>query len=143
MLISEIMTRNVQTIPPNSTLREAARMMRDLDVGGLPVCDGDRLVGFITDRDIVVRAIAEGEDPDTCRIADVMTAEVVWCYEDADVEEAGRLMEERQVRRLAVVDRNKRLVGILSLGDLAVEVEDEDFAGEILEQVSEPSHPTL
>ena len=142
MQISEIMTRNVQVIPPDATLLDAARMMRDLDVGGLPVCDGDRLTGFVTDRDIVVRAIAEGESPDQCKVSDVMSDEIVWCYEDVDVEEAGRLMQERQVRRLAVLDRQKRLVGILSLGDLAVEGEDEEFAGEVLEQVSEPPQPS-
>lgn len=140
MQISDIMTRNVQVIAPESTLDEAARMMRDLDVGGLPVCSQDRLAGFITDRDIVVRAIAEGESPESCKVSDVMSSQLVWCYEDSDVEEAGKLMEEKQVRRLAVVDRNKKLVGILSLGDLAVEGQDDDFAGEVLEQVSEPTH---
>jgi CBS domain-containing protein len=138
MELREIMTRNVQVIAPDATLRDAARMMKDLDFGGIPVCDGDRLTGFVTDRDIVIRAVAEGEDPSTCKVADVMSDKLVWCFEDEDVEEAGRLMEEKQVRRLAVVDRNKKLVGILSLGDLAVEGEDEDFAGEVLEQVSEP-----
>lgn len=140
MQISDIMTRNVQVIAPESTLDEAARMMRDLDIGGLPVCSQDRLAGFITDRDIVVRAIAEGESPESCKVSDVMSSQLVWCYEDSDVEEAGKLMEEKQVRRLAVVDRNKKLVGILSLGDLAVEGQDDDFAGEVLEQVSEPTH---
>ena len=128
-------------IAPDANLRDAARMMKDLDIGGLPVCENDRLRGFVTDRDIVVRAVAEGRDPASCKVSDAMSDQLVWCFEDSDVEEAGRLMEEKQVRRLAVLDQNKRLVGILSLGDLAVEGEDEDFAGEVLEQVSEPSHP--
>ncbi|WP_373046807.1 CBS domain-containing protein [Vulgatibacter sp.] len=142
MELKEIMTRNVQVIAPDATARDAARMMKNLDVGGIPVCDGDRLRGFVTDRDIVVRAVAEGQDPSSCTVADVMTDKIIWCYEDSDVEEAGRIMQENKVRRLAVVDRNKRLVGILSLGDLAVEGEDEDFAGEVLETVSEPAQPS-
>jgi len=140
MEIREIMTREVQVIDADANLRDAAQMMRDLDVGGLPVCENDRLRGFVTDRDIVVRAIAEGKDPAACTVGEVMTGKLIWCFEDADVEEAGRLMEENQVRRLVVLDRDKRLAGIVSLGDLAVEAEDEEFAGEVLEQVSEPLH---
>lgn len=140
MELKEIMTRNVQVIDPGISLREAARMMKDLDIGAIPVCDGDRLRGFITDRDITVRAVAEGEDPSTCKVSDVMTDRVFWCFENDDVEKAGELMREKQIRRLAVLDQNKRLVGIVSLGDLAVEGEDEDYAGEVLEAVSEPTH---
>jgi CBS domain-containing protein len=142
MQIKEIMTRNVQVIAPNANLRDAARMMKDLDVGGIPVCDGDRLQGFVTDRDITIRAVAEGQDPSNCKVSDVMSKGIAWCFEDSDVEEAGRVMEEKQVRRLAVLDSNKRLVGIVSLGDLALESEDEDFTGEVLERVSEPAGTT-
>lgn len=138
MKVEEVMTRDVQVIQPDAALTDAARMMRDLDVGGLPVCDGERLLGFLTDRDITVRAIAEGEDPATCKVGDVMSSPIQWCYAEDDVEEAGRRMREKQIRRLAVLDGNKRLVGIVSLGDLAVEAEDEEFAGEVLEGVSEP-----
>ena len=137
MQLKEVMTRDVQVVEPDATLRDVARLMKDLDVGGIPVCAGDRLQGFITDRDIAIRAIAEGQDPSTCKVADVMSDKIYWCYEDNDVEEAGQLMREKQVRRLAVLDRDKKLVGIVSLGDLAVEAEDESYAGEVLEGVSE------
>jgi len=137
--LDEIMTRNVQVIPPDATLQGAARMMRDLDVGGLPVCDGERLTGFLTDRDIAIRAVAEGQDPATCNVADVMTTRLHWCYADEDVEKAAKLMKEHQIRRLMVLDRDKMLCGIVSLGDLAVEGEDDEFAGEVLESISEPS----
>ncbi len=142
MQLKEIMTRNVQVIAPDANLRDAARLMKDLDVGGIPVCDGDRLQGFVTDRDITIRAVAEGKDPSNCKVSDVMSKGIAWCFEDSDVEEAGRVMEEKQVRRLAVLDQNKRLVGIVSLGDLALESEDEDFTGEVLERVSEPAGTT-
>jgi CBS domain-containing protein len=132
------MTRGVQCIGPNATLQEAAARMKSLDVGPLPVCDNDRLVGMITDRDITVRATAEGDAPTDIRVRDVMTPEVVYCFEDALVEDAALLMQQRQVRRLLVLNRDKRLVGIVSLGDLAVETGDEELAGVTLEAVSEP-----
>jgi CBS domain-containing protein len=114
--------------------------MRDLDVGPLPVCgDYDRLVGMLTDRDIAVRAIAEGKDPRNGKVSDAMTPEIVYCFQDDDIGEASQLMKENQVRRLVGLDRNKRLVGILSLGDLAVESRDDELAGATLEAVSEPA----
>ena len=116
--------------------------MRDLDVGPLPVCgDDDRLAGMVTDRDIAVRAVAEGWDPTAKRVRDVMSEEVVYCFEDQAVEDAARLMRENQIRRLVVLNRDKRLVGIVSLGDLAVETGDEELAGRTLEEVSEPAVP--
>jgi CBS domain-containing protein len=133
------MTPGVECIPPDSTLQDAARKMQALDVGPLPVCDHDRLAGMLTDRDIVVRAVAEGRDPGSTRVRDVMTPEVVYCFEDQDVQEAARLMEQKQVRRLLVLNRDKRLVGIVSLGDLAVETGDEKLVGRTLEQVSLPT----
>ena len=133
------MTRNAQVIEPDANLQEAARQMKNLDVGGLPVCDGDKLRGFVTDRDITIRAVAEGQDPATCKVSDVMSKELHWCYADEDVEKAAKLMKDNQIRRLLVLDRNKRLCGIVSLGDLAVEGEDDEFAGEVLESVSEPT----
>jgi len=113
--------------------------MKDLDVGPLPVCEGDRLVGMVTDRDITVRAVAEGCDSRTTTVRDVMTSDVVYCFENQDVEEAARLMKEHQVRRLIVLSRDKRLVGIVSLGDLAVETGDEHLTGRTLEEVSLPT----
>jgi CBS domain-containing protein len=112
--------------------------MKNLNVGALPVCDNDRLVGLLTDRDITVRAVTEGYDTMTTIVKDVMTPEVLYCFEDQDVQEAAQLMREHQVRRLVVLNRDKRLVGILSLGDLAVETGDEKLAGKTLEYVSLP-----
>src|SRR3954468_16285117 len=142
MQVKEVMTRGAECTRPSATLQEAARKMRDLDVGPLPVCgDNDRLVGMLTDRDITVRAVAEGQDPKTARVEDVMTPDVTYCFEDQDVAEAARLMEEKQIRRLVVLNRDKRLVGIVSLGDLAVKTGDKEVSGAALGQVSEPAEP--
>jgi CBS domain-containing protein len=139
MKVKDVMTKGAECVRPANSLVEAAQKMKNLDVGPLPVCgDNDRLVGMITDRDITVRAVAEACDPRTTTVKDVMTPDVVYCFEDQDVEEAARLMKEHQIRRLVVLNRDKRLVGIVSLGDLAVETGDEKLAGETLEQVSEP-----
>ena len=141
MFVRDIMTQGVECVRPDTTIEEAARKMRDLDVGPLPVCgDDDRLAGMLTDRDITVRAIAEGKDPRTTQVCDIMTPEIVYCYEDQDVTEAAKLMETKQIRRLVVLDRNKRLVGIVSLGDLAVKTHNQELAGEAVEAISEPVH---
>ena len=141
MRVSEVMTQGVECIGPDATLQEAAAKMKSLDVGPLPVCDNDRLVGMVTDRDITVRATAEGDAPTDVRIRDVMTPEVIYCFEDDLVEDAARLMAAKQVRRLVVLNRDKRMVGIVSLGDLAVKTGDEQLAGNALEGISEPNHP--
>ena len=142
MQVKDIMTPGVECVRPDDTLQNAARKMRDLDVGPLPVCgDDDRLAGMITDRDITVRAVAEGKDPTTTRVREVMTQEIIYGFEDQDVEEAARIMKERQVRRLVVLNRDKRLVGIVSLGDLATETGDREKSGEVLQDVSEPAQP--
>jgi CBS domain-containing protein len=107
----------------------------------LPVCDGDALCGVITDRDITVRATAAGHSPETCKVADIMTDQVDYVFEDDDVLTAAEKMRERQIRRLPVIDRSKRLVGFLSLGDLATKVEDRQAASATLEKVSSPSRP--
>jgi CBS domain-containing protein len=138
MKLNEIMTKLVETVAPDTPIQEAANRMRSLDVGVLPVFKGDRLVGMLTDRDLTVRAIAEGKDPKTTAVQEAMTADVAYCFEDQDVEEAGRIMKENQIRRLPVLNRDKLLVGIVSLGDLATRA-DEKRAGETLEKVSEPS----
>jgi len=142
MQVNEVMTRGVECIRPNDSIAHAAERMKELDVGALPVCgDGDRLVGMITDRDITVRATAGCCGPsDTC-VRDVMTPNIIYVFEDQDVSEAAQLMEENQIRRLVVLNRDKRLVGIVSLGDLAVKVHDDHLSGEALEQVSEPAMP--
>jgi CBS domain-containing protein len=115
--------------------------MQQLDIGPLPVCDGDRVVGMLTDRDITVRAVAEGRDPRTTTVRDVMTPDLVYGFEDQDIQDATRLMEQHQIRRLPVLNRAKRLVGMVSLGDLAVRAGNPPLAGEVLEQVSEPAAP--
>jgi CBS domain-containing protein len=141
MQIREVMTKGVEVVRPDETLQNAAQKMKSIDVGPLPVCDGDRLVGMITDRDIIVRATAEGRDPKTTPVKEAMTPGIVYVYEDQDIEEAASLMKERQIRRLVVLDRNKKLVGILSLGDIAADHRDDKLSGDVLESVSEPSEP--
>jgi CBS domain-containing protein len=139
MRVSEVMTLGVECIDPDATLQEAAARMKSLDIGTLPVCDRDRLAGMVTDRDITVRATAEGDAPTDVRVRDIMTPGVIYCFEDALVEDAARLMEAKQVRRLVVLDRNKRMVGLVSLGDLAVETGDEQLAGSALEGIAAPN----
>ncbi|HYM80620.1 MAG TPA: CBS domain-containing protein [Candidatus Limnocylindria bacterium] len=135
------MTGDVECLAPDSTLQEAARKMKDLDVGSLPICDRDRLSGVLTDRDIVIRSVAAGQDPKSTQVRNVMTPEVIYCFEDQGVEDAARIMEEKQVRRLMVLNREKRLVGIVSLADLAVDAGDDVLSGEALEAISAPAQP--
>jgi CBS domain-containing protein len=137
MKVHDIMTSTVKVARPNESIRCAARAMRSMNVGSLPVCDGERLVGMVTDRDITIRAVADGADPEAALVKDNMSPEIVYCFEDQEASEAERIMQERQVRRLPVLDRNKRLVGILSLGDLATRTHDSRTVGETLERVSE------
>ena len=139
MKVKEVMTPGVECTRPESTLQQAAERMKALDVGPLPVCENDRLVGMLTDRDITIRATAEGWNPKAAPVRDAMTREVITCFEDQDVREAARLMKEKQIRRLPVLNRAKRLVGIVSLGDLAVETADDRLAGETLHQISMPA----
>jgi CBS domain-containing protein len=141
MQLKEIMTHEVEVIAPEATLQDAAKKMQRFDIGPLPVCDGERLVGMLTDRDITVRAVAEGCDPKTTTVRQVMTSELVYGFEDQDIQDGTRLMEQYQIRRLPVLNRDKRLVGIVSLGDLAVSPGNQPLAGEVLEQVSEPAEP--
>jgi CBS domain-containing protein len=135
------MTPNVETIHPDRPLQEAAEMMKTLDVGSLPVCDNRRLLGMLTDRDITVRAVAAGRDPTRTKVGDTMTPAMIYCFEDQEIQEAATLMEQHQIRRLPILNRNQQLVGIVSLGDLAVESKDERLSGEVLEEVSEPAKP--
>ena len=124
MRVSEAMTRDVRVANPGQSIRDAARMMAEMDAGAMPVGENDRLVGIITDRDIAVRAVAEGKSPDTL-VRDVMSSEVLYCFEDQEVKDIARNMGEVKVRRLPVVNRDKRLVGIVSLGDIALNKEPE------------------
>ena len=119
MKISEVMTSDVETVQPAATIQEAAGFMLRADAGSIPVCDGERLQGMITDRDIAVRAVAEGRGPET-PVTEIMTGDVLYAFEDDDVEDVAAQMSQAQVRRLPVVSRDdKRLVGIVSLGDLS------------------------
>ncbi len=136
MKVSEVMTRDVQLIEPTQSIRDAARLMAELDAGIMPVREGDRLVGMITDRDITVRAVAQGRGPDT-PVRDIMTDDVKYCYEDDDTEDVARNMADIQVRRLPVLTRDKRLVGIISLGDMAMS----DGSGRVGEAVAGISQP--
>lgn len=133
------MTRDARCVAPETKLEEAAQLMAELDVGALPVCSHDRLAGILTDRDIAVRAVAHGRDPRQTKVQDAMTGGIVFIYEDDDVEEAARLFELKRVRRLPVLNKEKRMVGIVSLGDLAVNA-GAGLGGEALKEVSEPSH---
>ena len=136
MKVSEVMTRDVQTIRPDQTAREAASFMLRADAGAIPVAEGDRLLGMITDRDIAVRGVAEGHGPDT-PVRELMTNDMVCARVDDDVEDAATKMSEAQVRRLPVIDEQEKLCGIVSLADLSRE-SDSDCATEALEGVSQP-----
>lgn len=118
MLVRDIMTRDVQLLAPSDTIEQAARLLRDENIGSLPVAAGDRLVGYVTDRDLVARALAESRSPEI-QIDNVMSDQVLYCFEDEDVEDVAANMAHNQVRLLPVISRDKRLVGIVALGDIA------------------------
>ena len=139
MKVKEIMTTQVQRIPQGAPIQQAAEQMKTMDVGMIPVYDGDRLVGTLTDRDLAIRAIAEKRDPTKTKVSDVMSTGVTYCFEDQDVGEAAGIMAEKQIRRLIVLNRDKRLVGIVSLGDLATASGAKQAATETLENVSKPA----
>jgi len=134
--ISEVMTSEVKVVSPEDSLQDAAAIMAEQDVGALPVCDGTRLQGMITDRDITIRAIANGRGADT-PVSEVMTDDVVWCTEEDDTQDVLERMGDRQIRRIPVVDQDRNLVGIVSLGDLAIE--DEENVDEALRDISMPA----
>jgi CBS domain-containing protein len=138
MKLASIMTGGIETIAPQATLAEAAKKMASQDIGSLPVCaERRRVVGIITDRDITVRAVARGMDPNSTRVEEVMTRDVLSCSAEAEVEQACELMEKRQVRRLLVTGHDDTPVGIVSLGDIALCLR-ESQSGEVLKKVSEP-----
>ena len=136
MKVSEVMTRDVQTVRPDQPVQQAASFMLSADAGSIPVTDGERLIGMITDRDIAVRGIAKGYGPDT-PVRELMTDDIICARDSDDIEDVASKMSEAQVRRLPVIDQNERLCGIVSLGDLSREADD-DCASEALEGVSEP-----
>lgn len=139
MRIAEVMTSDVAVVRPRDSIRHAAQRMDALNIGSLPVCDGKRLVGMITDRDITVRVTAAGLDPAGTEVSAAMSQDVRWCWVDDDVEEVSELMGEAQVRRIPVINAEKRLVGMVSLGDLSTQRA--PGTTETLEEVSTPSAP--
>ncbi len=140
-MVKEIMTSNVGVISPEMTAEDASVKMKHLNVGSLPVCDEEGLIGMLTDRDLVVRVMAARRDPQAVRVGEAMTRELIYCFEEDDEQKAATIMSERQIRRLPVLAKDKRLVGIVTLGDLAVHSTHQVAAGEALEQVSQPARP--
>ena len=139
MRIADIMTRDVHVISPDRSIQDASRLMAELDVGALPVGENDRLIGMLTDRDITVRVVAEARSPVNCRVGDVMSRDVKYVYDDESTEDLARNMGDLQIRRMPVLNREKRLVGIVSLGDLATAGDSLLDAGDAVAGVSEPA----
>jgi CBS domain-containing protein len=138
MQISEIMSRDVAIAAPGDSVQKVAQKMAEIDAGIIPVGEKDRLVGMVSDRDIVLRAVAKGKAPGKCTARDVMSPDIKYCYEDEKLEDAARNMATLQVKRLPVLNRDKRLVGIVSLGDLACEPEADEHSKEALQGISQP-----
>lgn len=139
MKIKDIITPDPQCISPDTLLTEAAAEMKSLDIGILLVCEDSQLVGTLTDRDIIIRAVAEGYDPNTISVSRIMSRDLIYCFDEDEIATAARMMEKHQIRRLPVLNREMQLVGIVSLGDLVVRTGAENLAGRILERVSEPA----
>lgn len=136
MKVKQAMHKGVQWVAPTTPLTELAQLMRKHDIGALPVGENDRLVGMVTDRDIVCRGLANGKDPNKLTARDVMTPGIVYCRDQEDIDDATHLMEQKRIRRLPVIDENKRMVGMLSLGDIS-HCTSRDVSGEVLQAVSE------
>jgi CBS domain-containing protein len=139
MQVQQIMSHDVVIASPEDTVQSAAKKMADINAGVLPVGEHDTLVGMVTDRDIVIRAVAKGAAPGKCKVRDVMSSDLKYCYEDESVDDLARNMSTLQVKRLPVLNRQKRLVGIVSLGDLATAPEAKDKAQAALSGISRPS----
>jgi len=136
--LKDLMSRDVQIISPDGTIKEAAQHMLKGNFGMMPVGENDRMIGTISDRDIAIRAVAEGKDPST-KVREVMSEGIVWAYEEDSVDDAVKLMSDHKIRRLPIVNADKRLVGIVALGDFAVESADIEAAGEALSEISKPT----
>lgn len=135
MYIKDVMTPHATLVTPSTSLKDAASKMAEDRIGFLPIGENDRLQGTVTDRDIVIRAVCQGKDPNTTRISEVLTDELIYCTENEDVDQVVRKMSEKQVRRLPVINDDKRLVGVVSIGDLAQHLSD-GTAGKVLAQVT-------
>ncbi len=136
MKVKQVMTPYVECVSPSTTIQEAAEKMKSMDVGALLVCDNEQIVGVVTDRDIAIRAAATGADTSVTPVQDIMTPHVATCFEEQDVADAAEIMKQKQIRRLAVLNHVSRLVGIVSLGDLALRQDDKTLVAETLEHVS-------
>ena len=136
--VKDIMTPYVESITPEETLQDAAMKMKDLNVGSLPVCVEGTLVGMLTDRDMVVRVLAEGRDYKEVTVSEVMTPDIVYCLEDDETDKASQIMADRQIRRLPVLSQEEKLVGIIALADLAIRAREAHASSEVLEHVSSP-----
>jgi CBS domain-containing protein len=139
--VRDVMTEGAECTRPDATIREAAARMKELDVGVLPVCEGDRLVGMLTDRDIILRSVAAGHAPEEHSVKEAMTKEMFYCFEEEDIAEVTKIMRQRQIRRVPVLNHDKRLTGIVSIGDVAVTTHDDRMVGRAIEDISEPSMP--
>ncbi len=141
MQVKEIMTCNIETISSDANLVEAAQKMKSLEVGALPVWENDKLIGMITDRDITIRGVADGKNPSSTSVKEIMTSDVCCCFEEDDIHKAAKMMEEKSIHRLLVVNSNNEPVGFVSLSDFAVKSHDEHLTYEVLERISEPACP--
>jgi CBS domain-containing protein len=137
MKVSEIMSRNVACIDPDTSIKDAAEKMRSLDVGFLPVCEDGHVIGTLTDRDITIRHVADGQNPYRVKARDIVTPDVLYCYENQDVEEVSRYMQEHEVRRVLIFDGEEQLVGVVSLGDISKAAGEECLAGATLKRIAE------
>jgi CBS domain-containing protein len=138
MQINEVMTHDVKTVRPDTSIFDIARIMRDEDIGAIPVAENDKLIGMVTDRDIVVRALADSKADQNVNARSVMSDRMLYCFSDQSIEEVLRNMGDQQVRRMPVVDRDKRLVGVVSIGDLSAQAKPQQ-AGESLRDISQPA----
>jgi len=143
MQVKEIMTCNIESIYSDANLVEASEKMKALEVGALPVRENDRLIGIITDRDITIRGVADGKNPSSTSVKEIMSSDVCCCFENDDIRKAAKLMEEKSIHRLLVVNSNNEPVGFVSLSDFAVKSHDEHLTYEVLERISEPACPHL
>jgi len=136
MRAKEVMSKKPEFLPPTATLKQAAQQMKTHDYGFIPIGENDRLLGAVTDRDFVIRAMADGKDPDKTKVGDVMSSHIQFCFEDDDIHDVAKRMEENQIRRLVVLDKDKRMKGIISLGDIA-NAHNEKLTQEVMDAVSE------
>ena len=137
MKIKDIMTQRVEFVDPTLTIGKAAEKMRDLNIGFLPVCENGNVIGILTDRDITIRSVPQGRDPRLTPVSEIMSQQVFSCYDEEDIEQAAQYMQEEEVRRLVILDRDERLAGVVSLGDIAKAIGEQRLAGETLGHIAE------